>query len=169
LPYAARLRKRLRRAWYPSAEALAKAEASPVVCTLCSLTKYKGKVKTPGICALLGLRPFTPHDLRRRAGDLGFDDAWIAKCLDHAASKKQEQIVPSVTGKVSNHSKRMKEKRGAGRRRSGASADHRRARRNRTASRRLTLGMAMSPLSSKADIATALQHGKRNVSRAARP
>jgi hypothetical protein len=32
-------------------------------------------------------------------------------CLDHAASKKQEQIVPSVTGKVCNHSKRMKEKR----------------------------------------------------------
>jgi hypothetical protein len=54
-------------------------------------------------------------DLRRTAatstGDLGFDDAWIAKCLDHAASKKQEQIVPSVTGKVYNHSKRMKEKR----------------------------------------------------------
>src|ERR1700688_3262250 len=64
-------------------------------------TKVKGKVKTPGICALLGLKPFTPHDLRRTAatlaGDLGFDDAWIAKCLDHAASKKQEQIVPSVT------------------------------------------------------------------------
>src|SRR5258708_5487912 len=79
-------------------------------------TKHKnGEVKTPGICALLGLRPFTPHDLRRTAatlaGDLGFDDAWIAKCLDHAASKKQEQIVPSVTGKVYNHSKRMKEKR----------------------------------------------------------
>ena len=64
---------------------------------------------------LFGLWPFTPHDLRRTpailAGDLGFDDAWIAKCLDHAASKKQEQIVPSVTGKVYNHSKRMKEKR----------------------------------------------------------
>jgi integrase len=79
-------------------------------------TKYKGgKVKSPGICALLGLLPFTPHDLRRTAatlaGDLGFDDVWIAKCLDHAASKKQEQIVPSVTGKVYNHSKRMKEKR----------------------------------------------------------
>jgi integrase len=60
----------------------------------------------PGICALLGLRPFTPHDLRRTAatlaGDLGFDDAWIAKCLDHAASKKQEHSVPSVTGKVYN-------------------------------------------------------------------
>jgi integrase len=80
-----------------------------------ALRGTKGKVKTPGICALLGLKPFTPHDLRRTAatlaGDLGFDDAWIAKCLDHAASKKQEQIAPSVTGKVYNHSKRMKEKR----------------------------------------------------------
>jgi integrase len=78
--------------------------------------KHKGgKVKTPGICALLGLKPFTPHDLRRTAatlaGDLGFDDAWISKCLDHAASRKSEQIVPTVTGKVYNHSKRMKEKR----------------------------------------------------------
>jgi integrase len=86
-----------------------------VMATALRGTKYKGKVKTPGICALLGLRPFTPHDLRRTAatlaGDLGFDDAWIAKCLDHAASKKQEQIVPTVTGKVYNHSKRMKEKR----------------------------------------------------------
>lgn len=55
------------------------------------------------------------HDLRRTAAtlaaDLGFDDAWIAKCLSHAASKKQEQIVPSVTGKVYNHSNWMKEKR----------------------------------------------------------
>ncbi|MET4207728.1 site-specific integrase [Bradyrhizobium sp. LA2.1] len=75
----------------------------------------KGKVRTPGICTLLGLKPFTPHDLRRTAatlaGDLGFDDAWIAKCLDHAASKKAEVVVPTVTGKVYNHSKRMKEKR----------------------------------------------------------
>jgi integrase len=86
-----------------------------VMATALRGTKHKGKVKTPGICALLGLKPFTPHDLRRTAatlaGDLGFDDAWIAKCLDHAASKKQEQVVPSVTGKVYNHSKRMKEKR----------------------------------------------------------
>ncbi len=77
--------------------------------------KRKGKVTIPGICQLLGLQPFTPHDLRRTAatlaGDLGFDDAWIAKCLDHAATKKGEQIVPTVTGKVYNHSKRMKEKR----------------------------------------------------------
>jgi integrase len=86
-----------------------------VMATALRGTKHKGTVNTPGICALLGLKPFTPHDLRRTAatlpGDLGFDDAWIAKCLDHAASKKQEQVVPSVTGKVYNHSKRMKEKR----------------------------------------------------------
>jgi integrase len=88
-----------------------------VMATALRGTKYKsGKVKSPGICALLGLKKsFTPHDLRRTAatlaGDLGFDDAWIAKCLDHAASKKQQQTVPSVTGKVYNHSKRMKEKR----------------------------------------------------------
>ena len=86
-----------------------------VMATALRGTKVKGKVKRPGICALLGLKPFCPHDLRRTsatlAGDLGFDDAWIAKCLDHAASKKSEQIVPSVTGKVYNHSKRMKEKR----------------------------------------------------------
>ncbi|CUT14177.1 blr5169 probable sitespecific integraserecombinase [Bradyrhizobium sp.] len=45
------------------------------------------------------------------AGDLGFDDAAIAKCLDHAVSKKGDVIVPTVTGKVYNHSKRMREKR----------------------------------------------------------
>ena len=31
--------------------------------------------------------------------------------IDHAASKKGDVIVPTVTGKVYNHSKRMKEKR----------------------------------------------------------
>jgi integrase len=50
---------------------------------------------TPGICALLGLRPFTPHDLRRTAatlaGDLGFDDAWIAKCLDHPRARSRSR------------------------------------------------------------------------------
>ncbi|AMA59429.1 tyrosine-type recombinase/integrase [Bradyrhizobium sp. CCGE-LA001] len=77
--------------------------------------KNKDKTKTAGLCELLGLKRFTPHDLRRTAatlaGDLGFDDAWIAKCLDHAVSKKGDVIVPTVTGKVYNHSRRMKEKR----------------------------------------------------------
>jgi integrase len=75
-----------------------------------------GTVRTPGICALLGLKPFTPHDLRRTAatlaGDLGFSDAWIAKCLDHSASKDEHgALVPSVTGRVYNHSKRLQQKR----------------------------------------------------------
>ncbi|WP_247493256.1 site-specific integrase [Bradyrhizobium sp. 142] len=77
--------------------------------------KNKDKTKTPGLCELLGLKPFTPHDLRRTAatlaGDLAFDDAAIAKCLDHAVVKKNEAIVPSVTGRVYVHSPRMQEKR----------------------------------------------------------
>ena len=64
----------------------------------------------------LGLKPFTPHDLRRTAatlaGDLGLDDAAIAKCLDHAVEQEgRRRSSPTVTGKVCNHSKRMKEKR----------------------------------------------------------
>ena len=138
-----------------------------VMATALRGTKHKGKVKTPGICALLGLKPFTPHDLRRTAatlaGDLGFDDAWIAKCLDHAASKKQEQIVPSVTGKVYNHSKRMKEKRAV---LDGVAAELRRiigeARRNRTASRRLCVGLI--PLEGNRDIRKNQISKHRNVS-----
>jgi integrase len=75
-----------------------------------------GTVRTPGICARLGLKPFTPHDLRRTAatlaGDLGFSDAWIAKCLDHTVAKDENGArVPSVTGRVYNHSRRMHQKR----------------------------------------------------------
>jgi integrase len=50
-----------------------------------------GKVKTPGICELLGLAPFTPHDLRRTAatmcGNLGLSESAISLCLDHQATK----------------------------------------------------------------------------------
>ena len=80
-------------------------------------TKYTdGTVRRPGIFALLGLKPFAPHDLRRTAatlaGDLGFSDAWIAKCLDHAIAKDENGgRVPSVTGRVYNHSKRLQQKR----------------------------------------------------------
>lgn len=37
-----------------------------VMATALRGTKVKGKVKTPGICALLGLKPFTPD-----GGDFG--------------------------------------------------------------------------------------------------
>ena len=44
--------------------------------------KNKVKSKTPGLCELLGLKRFTPHDLRRTsatlAGELGYSDAAIA-------------------------------------------------------------------------------------------
>ena len=75
-----------------------------------------GTIRTPGICALLGLKSFTPHDLRRTAatlaGDLGFSDAWIAKCLDHAVDKDENGArVPTVTGKVYSLSRRMTQKR----------------------------------------------------------
>jgi integrase len=79
-------------------------------------TKNKdGTVRTPGICALLGVKPFRAHDLRRTAatlaGDLGFSDAWIAKCLDHASKDETGARVPTVTGRVYNHSKRLQQKR----------------------------------------------------------
>jgi len=68
----------------------------------------------PGICELLGLRKFTVHDLRRTsatlAGELGFSDAAIAKCLDHAVTKDDGEKVNRVTG-IYNQSKRMNQKR----------------------------------------------------------
>jgi integrase len=68
----------------------------------------------PGLCELLGLKPFTPHDLRRTsatlAGELGFSDAAIAKCLDHAVAKDDGEKVNRVTG-IYNQSKRMNQKR----------------------------------------------------------
>lgn len=76
--------------------------------------KYKGKTKTPGLCELLSLKAFTPHDLRRTAatlaGELGYSDAAIAKCLDHAVTKDDGEKVNRVTG-VYNQSKRMQQKR----------------------------------------------------------
>src|SRR4029079_8324625 len=72
------------------------------------------KTKTPGICELLGLKRFTPHDLRRTAatlaGELGYSDAAIAKCLDHAVTKDDGGKTRWWTG-VYNQSKRMQQKR----------------------------------------------------------
>lgn len=66
-----------------------------------------GKVKTPGICALLGMAPFTPHDLRRTAatmcGNLGLSESAISLCLDHQATKCEDgKPLPAVTNKVYN-------------------------------------------------------------------
>jgi integrase len=83
-----------------------------------ALAGRKAEGKKPaklGICKLLGLDPFTPHDLRRTAASLagrslpndpGLPDAMIAFALDH-------QKETTVTGKVYNHQERknMAEKR----------------------------------------------------------
>jgi integrase len=75
------------------------------------------KVKrVPGIIEFLGMKPFTPHDLRRTAatlcGDIGISDAEIAKCLDHSKDRGENVVeAPSVTGRVYVQSKRLKEKR----------------------------------------------------------
>ncbi|WP_164940822.1 tyrosine-type recombinase/integrase [Bradyrhizobium zhanjiangense] len=79
--------------------------------------KRKGKVRTPGICALLGLRPFTPHDLRRTAASwarrIGQPMAKIALCLDHRVTTEDGIKLPPVTGKhyVRAEDREVKEKR----------------------------------------------------------
>jgi integrase len=71
------------------------------------LVKGVKVTRTPGICELLGLNPFTPHDLRRTAatmcGELGLSEAGISLCLDHQANKDENgKPLPAVTRKVYN-------------------------------------------------------------------
>jgi integrase len=81
-----------------------------------ALAGKHGKVKRDGILDFLGLEKFTPHDLRRTAatlaGDLGFTDAEISKCLDHSKDRGEDIVeAPTVTGRVYVKSKRLDEKR----------------------------------------------------------
>jgi integrase len=67
----------------------------------------RGNKKTKGICELLGLKPFTPHDLRRTAatmcGELGLSEAGISLCLDHQANKDENgKPLPAITNRVYN-------------------------------------------------------------------
>jgi integrase len=60
---------------------------------------------SPGICELLGLKPFTPHDLRRTAATmcehLRLPGSDIALCLDHQSSKDENgNDWPVVTQEV---------------------------------------------------------------------
>jgi integrase len=70
-------------------------------------TALRGTDKTKGICELLGISPFSPHDLRRTAatmcGNLGLSEADISLCLDHQASKDENgKPLPAVTNRVYN-------------------------------------------------------------------
>jgi integrase len=67
----------------------------------------KRVTRTPGICELLGLAPFTPHDLRRTAatmcGELGLPDAGISLCVDHQVNKDENgKPLPAITRRVYN-------------------------------------------------------------------
>jgi integrase len=69
-------------------------------------TKHRnGEVKTIGICALLGIKPFTPHDLRRTAATMSeylrLPGGDIALCLDHQSDKDENgNDWPVVTQEV---------------------------------------------------------------------
>jgi hypothetical protein len=65
------------------------------------------------MCDLLGLKPFTPHDLRRTAatmcGEPGLSDVGISLCLDHQANKDDNgKPLPAVTNKVNNKATRIR-------------------------------------------------------------
>jgi integrase len=65
----------------------------------------KGTKKTLGICALLGMKPFTPHDLRRSAATmcerLRLPGADISLCLDHQTNVDENgERTPVVTQEV---------------------------------------------------------------------
>ena len=71
------------------------------------LVKGVKVTRTPGICEMLGLAPFTPHDLRRTAatmcGELGLSEAGISLCLDHQANRDENgKPLPSITRRVYN-------------------------------------------------------------------
>ncbi|WP_338689613.1 tyrosine-type recombinase/integrase [Bradyrhizobium sp. 26S5] len=73
----------------------------------------RGNKKTKGICELLGLAPFTPHDLRRTAatmcGELGLPESGIALCLDHQANQDENgKPLPAITNRVYNLATRVR-------------------------------------------------------------
>jgi integrase len=75
----------------------------------------KNRVRIPGICEMLGLAPFSAHDLRRTAAtlaaDCGFSDSVIGRCLDHQSKQDEHGNVATVTGRVYSLSKRLAQKR----------------------------------------------------------
>jgi integrase len=79
--------------------------------------KGKKVTRTMGLCELLGMKPFTPHDLRRTAaslmGSIGISRATISLCLDHTIKSDDHGAVSPVTGKHYDQDPRIAEKREA--------------------------------------------------------
>ena len=70
-------------------------------------TALRGTDKTKGLCELLGIAPFSPHDLRRTAatmcGNVGLSESDIALVLDHQSGKDENgKPLPAVTNRVYN-------------------------------------------------------------------
>ena len=84
----------------------------------CALRGHdNGRKKSLGICELLGLKPFTPHDLRRTAaslmGKLKVPRSIISLCLDHTIKSDEHGEVSAITGKHYDQDPRIEEKREA--------------------------------------------------------
>jgi integrase len=82
----------------------------------------RGKLKRSGekrieLCAQLGMRPFTPHDLRRTAaslmGKLNVPRSIISLCLDHTISRDEHGEIAAVTAEHYDQDPRIEEKREA--------------------------------------------------------
>jgi integrase len=84
----------------------------------CALRGHdNGRTRSAGICELLGLKPFTPHDLRRTAaslmGKLKVPRSIISLCLDHTIKADEHGEVSVVTGKHYDQDERVDQKREA--------------------------------------------------------
>jgi integrase len=74
----------------------------------------KKVVVSVGLCDQLGLRRFTPHDLRRTAaslmGSLKVPRSIISLCLDHTVKSDEHGEVSAITGKHYDQDPRIEEK-----------------------------------------------------------
>jgi integrase len=69
------------------------------------------------MCEQLGIKPFTPHDLRRTAaslmGNIKVPRSIISLCLDHTIKADEHGEVSAVAGKHYDQDPRIEEKREA--------------------------------------------------------
>ncbi|SIO50048.1 Phage integrase family protein [Bradyrhizobium erythrophlei] len=83
----------------------------------CRIRNGKRITRTIGLCEQLGLKPFTPHDLRRSAasllGGLKVPRSIISLCLDHTVKSDEHGAVAAITGKHYDQDLRIGEKREA--------------------------------------------------------
>jgi integrase len=85
--------------------------------TASALRDRTDKGEAPGLCSLLDLAKFTPHDLRRTAAtvarSIGLPLSKVSMCLDHAVKREDGVVIPAVTRRhyVHAHAQELAEKR----------------------------------------------------------